>query len=163
MARGKRASIHPEVRRLLGYGQEESDAALLKNWRLRATRVCKPCWELRYCPYGPLVEQSPLLPTTLAEATGHIKYLDQCLKTGILADGRELGVSKRRAFQREIANFNPGDYPETIPRIIEEMQCTVFGHVCPVVFSAEGFTETSEERRTGRYIPFQINARRSPR
>jgi hypothetical protein len=22
--------------------------------------VCKPCWELRYCPYGPLVEYFPL-------------------------------------------------------------------------------------------------------
>lgn len=22
--------------------------------------VCKPCWELKYCPYGPLVEQFPL-------------------------------------------------------------------------------------------------------
>ena len=24
--------------------------------------VCKPCWELKYCPYGPLVEQFPLFP-----------------------------------------------------------------------------------------------------
>jgi hypothetical protein len=22
--------------------------------------VCKPCWELKYCPYGPLVEFFPL-------------------------------------------------------------------------------------------------------
>lgn len=22
--------------------------------------VCKPCWELNYCPYGPLVEQFPI-------------------------------------------------------------------------------------------------------
>lgn len=26
----------------------------------RAKAVCKPCWELRYCPYGPLVEEFPL-------------------------------------------------------------------------------------------------------
>lgn len=28
--------------------------------RRRAKAVCKPCWEIRYCPYGPLVEQFPL-------------------------------------------------------------------------------------------------------
>jgi HNH endonuclease len=26
----------------------------------RVKAVCKPCWEIRYCPYGPLVEQFPL-------------------------------------------------------------------------------------------------------
>jgi hypothetical protein len=26
----------------------------------RLKRVCKPCWELKYCPYGPLVENFPL-------------------------------------------------------------------------------------------------------
>ena len=39
------------------------------------------------------------------------------------------------------------------------MQCTVFGHVCPVVLAAERFTETTEERRTGRYIPFRTKMR----
>lgn len=31
------------------------------NWKLRIKAVCKPCWELKYCPYGPLVEDFPLL------------------------------------------------------------------------------------------------------
>ena len=39
------------------------------------------------------------------------------------------------------------------------MNCTVFGHVCPVVFAAEWFSETDEERRTGRYIPFKTKIR----
>jgi len=30
------------------------------NWERRVKAVCKPCWELKYCPYGPLVEQFPL-------------------------------------------------------------------------------------------------------
>lgn len=30
------------------------------NWRRRVKAVCKPCWELKYCPYGPLVEYFPL-------------------------------------------------------------------------------------------------------
>ncbi|MHB1463599.1 MAG: HNH endonuclease [Thermoleophilia bacterium] len=30
------------------------------NWKVRVKAVCKPCWELKYCPYGPLVEEFPL-------------------------------------------------------------------------------------------------------
>jgi hypothetical protein len=30
------------------------------RWERRVKAVCKPCWELKYCPYGPLVEQFPL-------------------------------------------------------------------------------------------------------
>lgn len=26
----------------------------------RAKAICKPCWEIKYCPYGPLVEDFPL-------------------------------------------------------------------------------------------------------
>lgn len=30
------------------------------NWKQRVKSVCKPCWELKYCPYGILVENFPL-------------------------------------------------------------------------------------------------------
>jgi len=30
------------------------------NWNKRVKSVCKPCWELKYCPYGILVEEFPL-------------------------------------------------------------------------------------------------------
>jgi hypothetical protein len=30
------------------------------NWKQRVKAVCKPCWELKYCPYGPLIENFPL-------------------------------------------------------------------------------------------------------
>ena len=30
------------------------------NWDKRIKAICKPCWEIKYCPYGPLVEDSPL-------------------------------------------------------------------------------------------------------
>ncbi|MEG0266799.1 MAG: HNH endonuclease signature motif containing protein [Bacilli bacterium] len=29
------------------------------NWDQRIKAVCKPCWEIKYCPYGPLVEYMP--------------------------------------------------------------------------------------------------------
>jgi hypothetical protein len=159
MAQKKKASIHPTIRQLLGYSSTQPDHAVLRHWKNRATRVCKPCWELRYCPYGPLVEQSPLLPGTRTEAIAHNNYLKECLRTGALADGRRFGVTKRNSFQEQVKAFNPQDYPETIPPAIAEMQCTVFGHVCPVVFAAEGFTETVEGRRTGRYVPFRVKMR----
>lgn len=30
------------------------------NWEKRVKAVCKPCWEIKYCPYGTLVEDFPL-------------------------------------------------------------------------------------------------------
>ena len=36
---------------------------------------------------------------------------------------------------------------------------SIFGHICPVVYSAEAFTETAKLRRSGRYIPFKVKIR----
>ena len=47
-------------------GSEEADKGPLQLWadkigfEKRVKAVCKPCWELKYCPYGPLVEDFPL-------------------------------------------------------------------------------------------------------
>lgn len=34
------------------------------DWSKRVSSVCKPCWELKYCPYGPLVEEFPVKELT---------------------------------------------------------------------------------------------------
>jgi 5-methylcytosine-specific restriction endonuclease McrA len=40
-----------------------------REWAMKRDRnVCKPCWEIHYCPYGPLVEQFPLPYKTIEEA-----------------------------------------------------------------------------------------------
>lgn len=39
---------------------------------------------------------------------------------------------------------------------LEELSCSVFGHICPVFFSAEPFTETKEDRRISRNIPRDV-------
>lgn len=31
------------------------------NWEKRVKAVCKPCWEIKYCPYGPLIEEFPII------------------------------------------------------------------------------------------------------
>jgi len=135
------------------------DKTFLKRWRAASRKVCKPCWELRYCPYGPLVEDFPPLPVLRADEVKHNEYLQECLDSGKLGDGKPLDAPRRRMFKREIASFKPNDHPESIPADITMMSCSVFGHICPVVFVKEAFTETSESRRSGRYIPFKTKVR----
>lgn len=147
------------IKESLGFKPDDSDEEVLAQWKAMSSRVCKPCWELKYCPYGPFVEESPLLPPIRKHAEEHQKYLKKCLRTGVLSNGKPLDDERRRVFETEVAKFNPDDYPEQIPKEIAETQCNVFGHICPVVFVAEGFTETSEPRRQGRYIPFKIKMR----
>lgn len=72
------------------------------DWKTRVKSVCKPCWELKYCPYGSLVEDFPL---------------------------------------------------ESEPT---EKSCRIFGHNCPVFYTAEPFTETKELRNISRAIPREI-------
>ncbi len=159
MGKKKAVEIHSTIRECLGIPAELNDADALAEWRDMSRAVCKPCWELKYCPYGPFVEQSPLLPPCRAEAIERQDYLKKCLADGKFGDDQSLDDMRRKMFTAETEDFNPEDYPEEIPEEVDEMQCTVFGHICPVVFVGEGFTETSEERRTGRYIPFKTQIR----
>ena len=116
--------------------------------------VCKPWWELKYCPYGPYVENFPLPPVSSDRIT-----------------------SVRRRYKTLLARFGGGDFktedeilfavdeleylwPERWEALAAydtaEMECRVFGHVCPVFFNKEPFTETKEYRRIGRHIPREI-------
>jgi hypothetical protein len=151
--------IDPEIKRLLGFDIDTPDKKVLSTWKTAASRVCKPCWELKYCPYGPFVEESPLLPPLRQEMIEEFNYLKKSLKTGKMSDGKPLSAKRRKFFQAEVDGFKAEDYPEKIPREILESSCNVFGHICPVVFVAEGFTETSKNRRTGRYIQFKVKMR----
>jgi hypothetical protein len=76
-----------------------------------------------------------------------------------IGDGTHVDQKKRKMFEDEIANFNEDEYVVKIPEEVTEMACTQFGHVCPIFFVSEGFTETSDPRRRGRYIPFDIKIR----
>jgi hypothetical protein len=115
--------------------------------------ICKPCWELKYCPYGPYVEHFPLHST------------------------KNDAKNVRRAYERQLARFAAGEFkteddilfavrhldylwPENW-EVLEDYDtrdigCRVFGHVCPVFLICEGFTETKEGRRIGRHIPSDI-------
>jgi len=264
--------IHPIVKKTLGFDENLPDKEFKKLWKRKSTQVCKPCWELKYCPYGPFVEQSPLLPPTLDHVKEHNEYIKDCLKTNkygsiveisdesyeiqkerlkdaennirillpkvlterrdrelikygeehnlsllelyktpmdnfekynvpfpldkdkekeigdwyekyeiddeiqnllnqellrlreivktrMIDDRKELDKLRRELFETEINEFNPDNYPDSIPDFVSEMECSIFGHICPVVFVGESITETTEERRRGRYIPFKTKIR----
>ena len=243
------------------------DEHFLAEWKKRSTLVCKPCWELKYCPYGPLVEQSPILRPLRAAALEHHNYLLDCLESGFvgysgplsdaqrerlerrlalheedptqyathvayhlaaetafaesaangeattdvldgplppihryrvpfpfqketdetveievpadvrnsvdeeltgirqaLASGvvdnrKPLDDARRAWFEKQVASFNPSDYPEEIPGVVSDSSCNIFGHICPIVYVGEDISETSDARRRGRYIPFAVKMR----
>lgn len=64
----KKRNIHSSIKKTLGFDENMPDKEFKKAWKRKSSSVCKPCWELKYCPYGPFVEQSPLLPSLKNEA-----------------------------------------------------------------------------------------------
>jgi len=148
--------MHSSIKQALGYKPEDDEKELLADWMRRTRELCKPCWELHYCPYGPIVEDFPLLPVLLKGALEHNAYLSNCLKTGFLGNGLELDDTRRKMFTEEVELFDPDDYPEKIPKVLSEAACRVFGHVCPVFFVAEPLTETKELRKHSRSIPRDV-------
>ncbi len=271
----KKKQIHPTIKETLGFDSSLPDKQFLKAWKKKTSQVCKPCWELKYCPYGPFVEQSPLLPSLRDSAVDHNEYLKTCLatnmmggtvqlsdeelvkkkerleimkehprfllpeifremsdeeliregveknlelqelcqtpyqaferykvpfphdededeeakrvfneiekvkltpelkkrikeklskleqtvKTGVEDSRKPLDPIRKKYFEKSVADFNPDDHPDYIPENVGDASCSIFGHVCPVFFVSESITETSEKRRRGRYIPFQVKMR----
>lgn len=148
--------MHPSIKERLGYEPDDDEKELLADWKKRTRELCKPCWELHYCPYGPVVEEFPLLPVLKQEAVDHNRYLANCLETGILGNGEPLDEERREWFSEQVDSFDPDEYPEKIPKVLAEAACRVFGHVCPVFFVAEPLTETRERRKHSRIIPREV-------
>jgi hypothetical protein len=141
------------IKYLLGFGPHVSDRRVRAEWQRRTKNVCKPCWEVKYCPYGPLVEDFPLLPPTRAEAIEHNHFLTKQLAAGAYDRKRH------RELGRQVREFNPRRYPVAHKRSDVEKSCTVFGHMCPVFFVNEPLTETQELRRVGPHIPRSVMLR----
>jgi len=139
--------MDPYIKKLLGFDPKASDNEVRKDWDKRIKNICKPCWEIKYCPYGILVEQFPLLSSTRQEAIQHNDFLKKQLSIGAYDN------EKKIMFEKEVKEFNPNDYPLKHNSHDLEKQCSIFGHLCPVFFVNEPLTETKEKRRIGRYIP----------
>ena len=135
--------IHKSIKQCLGF-DGKTDSEFLEQWKKLISKARKPCWDLKYCPYGALVEQFPLLPLTRDYAIKHKEYIKACLEKGLLGiepNVKPFTEKTRKIFEKEVKEFDLTAYPEEIPSEISEWSCEIFGHICPVVFSAEKVAE----------------------
>ena len=116
-------------------------------------QICKPCWELRYCPYGPLVENYPLPDIPRKDAIEHNEYLKKIVKNEKFPDGKSINEERLTFFKNEINSFNPDNYIANENKFIKYMSCSEFGHLCPAFFVSENCTETKDYRSQSRNIP----------
>lgn len=112
--------IHPVIKKALGFDKSLPDKEFLKAWKRKSTQVCKPCWELKYCPYGPFVEQSPLLPSLRESSIEYNEYLQNCLKTNTIGGQRELTQEEIEKKKERLSIFKK--YPRfLLPEIFDEL------------------------------------------
>ena len=117
--------------------------------------VCKPCWELKYCPYGYLVEFFPLF---------HIGDTPDKFDTAERYDEVKLELDKKGArteaevneYFRLLSILNPESNNYISQFAPEDVACRVFGHTCPVFFHQSDATETKADRMEGWHIPRRV-------
>jgi hypothetical protein len=116
--------------------------------------VCKPCWELKYCPYGYLVEMFPHASEKPIDQQDVKKGYDLALSeltSGKLSEEEEVWDAVDRLLLLQ---------PETWLQVEEydpkDVNCLVWGHVCPVFLTQSGATETIDGRSESRTIPRDI-------
>ena len=147
----------PISRRLLEYFglSSEEEADLQKELNSRLNDICKPCWELKYCPYGSLVENFPLPPLLISEHREYYDYFRKCLETNTIGNNPDspLDDERRAEFEQLIADCDESYCVEKLSRFETEATCKEFGHLCPAYFVSELSTETSVGRNRSRNIP----------
>ena len=124
-----------------------------KNKRFPEGSVCKPCWELKYCPYGYMVEWSPIFGDSF-DLEEYKETYQNCLKK-ILSGELESEEDVWEEIDR-LLYLNPSSWEFLSQFDPEEIGCQIFGHVCPVFINQSGATETKAERKQGRYLPREI-------
>lgn len=132
----------------------EKELELRNELNNALNNICKPCWELKHCPYGPLVEDFPLPPTTYKENQEYIEYIKKCLETGKMGDTHDIPIDddRKRWFQTSISDDNESYCVDKLSEFEQEASCKEFGHLCPAYFVSEPFTETSTGRNRSRNI-----------
>lgn len=147
----------PLSKRLLEYfsaDTSQKEIELQKELNSRLKHIVKPCWELKFCPYGPLVEEFPLPPVLLQEHREHNQYLRECLRTGCMGESHDIPIDdERRAyFEAALTNDDESYCVERLSMFETEASCREFGHLCPAYFVSESFTETTTGRNRSRNI-----------
>ena len=111
----RRKPVDPVVKQLLGWDADADDREFLHSIKAVTKQVCEPCWELKFCPYGPLVEDFPLPPPTRAQSEEHNAYLRNALDTGKLGSGEDLDDGRREMFEQDLVSYDPSHYPRAHP------------------------------------------------
>jgi len=154
----KGAPISQRLREFLGYTDEDDEE--VQEWcNEKLKSICKPCWELKYCPYGSMVEGFPLPPMTKKDYLEHNEYLRECIETGMMGTGEHripLPPGRRELFIRDINRPIPDSVVDTLSDFEEWASCMEYGHLCPAYFAAEPYTETKSKRKLSRSIPNSV-------
>ena len=84
-----------------------NDDEIEKDLKNRIKEFCKPCWELKICPYGPLVEDFPLPGIRKEHAKKHIEYLKECIKRNKIGSDFNLDLDefRKEMFLKEILHL----------------------------------------------------------
>lgn len=114
--------------------------------------VCKPCWELKYCPYGHIVEHFPLY-----HSSDELKNFDTTERYSEvmreIAEKTSITPEEIHDYSRLLSILDPAANSYISQFAPEDVACRIFGHTCPVFLAQSGATETKEGRLEGRYIP----------
>ena len=148
--------IHRQLKAMLAR-DGESDRDLLTRFGAYVRETPKPCWQLLFCPYGPLVEEYPGAVLVIEPAIGdpdEIEARIQMEESGQGVGVEEWVVDSWRGNLERLRN--PSGERETIPKVFSDACCTEFGHMCPVYFLAEGVTESDEKPSRSRHIPSSV-------
>jgi hypothetical protein len=127
---------------------------MTKKRKFPKDATCKPCWELKYCPYDSLTEHFPLYhgDDDLNEINELYHDVLQELMSPNQKTEHEIYECIRRLFM-----LYPPHYEFLLKHFEpEDVNCRLCGHTCPVFLIKGLASETKEERRQGRYIPRDV-------
>lgn len=127
----------------------------MKKRKFPENSVCKPCWELKYCPYGHIVEHFPIYyETDTGEKLDTTEAYQRTVEE--ISSKSNFTISEIHAYAQQLDCLNPESNQYVSQFEPVDVACRIFGHTCPVFFAQSGATETKEGRQEGRHIPRSI-------
>jgi HNH endonuclease len=130
-----------------------ADKAQSPRTRRVELKVCKPCWELHYCPYGGLVEYFPIVNPDGREETWDELWARYDLLIAQFVNGEFKTPMDVEAAIARFMYLSPHSWDEIRGRDPDEITCKLWGHICPVFVTADNCGETKQRRRHSRYVP----------
>lgn len=145
--------IHRQIKAMLSR-TGETDEQFLQRFKSYVRETPKPCWELLFCPYGPLVEEYPGVPYEVQPPWGDARQLEAMISAEEAGKGAGVEAWVVDSWRGNLARLqDPTPERESIPKVFLDAVCREFGHMCPVYFLAEGVTESTEKASRSRHIP----------